>query len=260
MTIAEIATLVEKIGIGLTCVVVIIYVFISEYRVRKDVEAKKQVQKEKQEDQQFCVSMDKEKAQQEIYMNLIENITKQNQLMVEKIINEVTHHTLSPEENTTLSLIEDQINSCLRRVLEKCNASRVGLVRFHNGGRDMNKLSFLKMSMTNEVVRPGVKPLQPEFQNMFRSFLHYWCSELSDAGYCDINDVEEVREKDPTVYEFMTNRDAQAVYGISLNRATGCVIGFIVIEFNDKSDVNLTQVKDCLYDKKIKIETLMNLK
>ena len=206
MTITEIATLVEKIGIGLTCTVVLIYIFVSEYRRRKDIDTKKEDQKLKQEQTQNDYQLEKDKKLQEMYQSMFDMMTKQNQMMTEKIVKEVTSHTITPEENVALSLIEEQINTCLKRVLEKCNASRVGLVRFHNGGRDMNRLSFLKMSLTNEVIKTGLKPLQPEFQNMFRSFFHYWCGELNDSGHCYIDNVEDLIEKDPSMYEFLKSR------------------------------------------------------
>lgn len=260
MTIADVATLIEKFGVGLTCVVVILYIFVSEYRRRKDINDKKEAQSLEIEKKQNDYLINTETQQQNMYKSIIELISKQNQMMTEKIINEVTSHTITPEENIKLSLIEDQINSCLKRVLDKCNASRVALVRFHNGGRDMNKLSFLKMSMTNEVIQPGLKPLLPEFQNMFRSFLHYWWTELADTGKCYIYDTEDILEKDATMHEFLSNRGITAAFGVPIRAYNNGMIGYIIIEFMDNSNIDIAQVEHCLNDKKIKIETLMNIK
>lgn len=252
MSMTEIATLIEKIGFGLVCGAAVIYIFIDMYNRNKASHTKK-------EDQQLQQTNEQNKQYQDMYSEMFDMLKKQNTMMTEKIINEITRHTITPEENVALSLIEDQINSCLKRVLEKCNASRVGLVRFHNGGRDMNRLSFLKMSVTNEIIKPGLKPLQPEFQNMFRSFFHWWCSELNDSGHCFIKDIEEIREKDPSMYEFLKSRGINSEFGIPIQSESGCIVGYIFIEYIDKDDVKFEQVQHCLADKKIKIETLMNL-
>ena len=188
-----------------------------------------------------------------------EVITKELSDLAHSIVNGVTTHTLSSEENNSLSEIEGKMNECLKSVLVKSNASRVALVRFHNGGRDMNGLSFLKMSMTNEETALGVSPLMPEFQNMFRSFFSYWCEKLIKEGHCYIDDIETLKELDTTMYDYFRSRNVQAIYGIPITNNQNTVVGFIYIEFMDRTKVNKEQIKHCLHDKKIKIETLLNL-
>lgn len=202
----------------------------------------------------------------EMFKTVIEQNQKNQMLLQEQlqeltkhIINGVTTHTISAEENKTLSEKESQINYCLKRTQEKTNASRVALVRFHNGGRDMNGLSFLKMSMTNECPGPGFAGISPDFQNLFRSFFSYWCESLIREGKCYINDINEIREKDTTMYEYFLSRNIQAVYGIAIKNNEGSIIGFIVIEFVDRNMVDMAQVEHCLHDKKIKIETILTL-
>lgn len=202
----------------------------------------------------------------EMFKTVIEQNQKNQMLLQEQlqeltkhIINGVTTHTISAEENTALSEKETQINSCLKRTQQKTNASRVSLVRFHNGGRDMNGLSFLKMSMTNECPGSGFASIMPDFQNLFRSFFSYWCESLIKDGKCYIDDIELLKGKDTTMYEYFLSRNVQAIYGIAIKNSDGSIIGFISIEFVDKSRVDMEQVEHCLYDKKIKIETILTL-
>ncbi len=199
-------------------------------------------------------------------LNIILEQNKQNQELLQKqlselsssVINGVTKHTLADDENNSLSKIEADINDCLKRVLNKTESSRVCLVRFHNGGRDMNGLSFLKMSMTNESVRLGLSPLMPEFQNMFRSFFSYLCEKLIDEGHCYIDDISILKDVDTTMYEFLFSRDIQSIYSIPISNKNGTVIGFIYLECSNNTRVNRAQIEECLHDKKIRIETLLN--
>ena len=199
-------------------------------------------------------------------LNMILEQNRQNQELIQKqlsdlstsVINGITKHTIDDKENNSLSKIENDINDCLKRTLIKTNSARVCLIRFHNGGRDMNGLSFLKMSMTNETVKLGLSSLMPEFQNMFRSFFSYLCDRLIKEGHCYINDINILKDVDTTMYEFLFSRDVQSIYSMPISNKNGTVIGFIYIEFTNNSDVNFEQVEHCLHDKKIKIETLLN--
>ena len=199
-------------------------------------------------------------------LNIILEQNKQNQEMLQKqllelsssVINGVTKHTLEDDENNSLSKIEADINDCLKRVLNKTSSSRVCLVRFHNGGRDMNGLSFLKMSMTNESVKLGLSPLMPEFQNMFRSFFSYLCEKLISEGHCYVDDINILKDVDTTMYEFLFSRDIQSIYSIPISNKNNTVIGFIYVECSNNTEVNKAQIEDCLHDKKIRIETLLN--
>ena len=187
-------------------------------------------------------------------------IQEQNDMLVNQIIKGVTGHTLSSEENTVLTQVELQINDCLKRVQQKTNASRVSLVRYHNGNKGMDGLSFLKMSMTNECVKIGIQPIMQEFQNYFRSFLPYWIHQLDKTGKCYIDDIEDIKDIDTNSYEYLKTRGVQAKYGIAVKNSEGYSIGFICIEYLDKNDVNKEQIEKCLLDKQIKIGTLLNLK
>ena len=52
----------------------------------------------------------------------------------------------------------------------------------------------------------------------------------------------------------------KAKYGIAIkNTVTGSVIGYLCMDFSDKDDIDLEQIKHCLNDKKLKIEALLNL-
>ena len=52
----------------------------------------------------------------------------------------------------------------------------------------------------------------------------------------------------------------KAKYGMAIkNTSTGSVIGYLCMDFINKNDIDIEQVKHCLNDKKLKIEALLNL-
>ena len=98
------------------------------------------------------------------------------------------------------------------------------------------------MSIRNEVDALGIKPMRPEFQNIFRNTLAYWCNEILAKDYCYIDDVEEMKDIDAGMYDFMSSRGVHSKYGVSIVNRENLLIGFICIEYltEHKVDINNT--------------------
>lgn len=190
----------------------------------------------------------------------VRNLEEQNKMMLGQIIKKVdAGHMISDEEDNNISKIEKELEMYLTEILEKTNANRASLFRYHNGGKDYNGRSFLRMSMTNEVVKCGTALIQPQSQNIFRSMFYYLIRSLEDNGYDFIDDVEDIKNTDTGFYRYLRDFDIKAKYSVALYGFTGKIIGFISIDFANKEDTNIEKIKDCLENKKVKIETLLNL-
>ena len=184
--------------------------------------------------------------------------TQQDKLF-NKLLDGINNHTLSKEENEKISKIEVEIQNILKEALDETKSARVSFVRYHNGGRGLNKLSFLKMSMTNEVVKIGVQPFISEFQNQFRAMFSYWINEIDTKGYCDIENIEDMKLKDTSMYEFLKTRNIQAKFRIGIKNDENTTISFIYIEFLYKDNMNKEKLVKSLKKKKIKLETLLHV-
>lgn len=179
--------------------------------------------------------------------------------LVGDIIDGVNGHHLTPQESKSVAQIEKKINDTIQEILEQTNASRVCVVKYHNGQRDMTGMAFLKMSMTNEVVNRGVAPLMGDFKDLFRSYLAYWCHELEIKGKCVIKDTNEMQNVDINMYEYLKTRNIEAKYGLALTNLEGDIIGFICVEYLDKKDFDLKKIEVTLEKQGKKIETLITL-
>lgn len=179
--------------------------------------------------------------------------------LVEDIIDGVNGHHLTPQESKSVAQIEKKINDTIQEILEQTKASRVCVVKYHNGQRDMTGMAFLKMSMTNEVVNRGVAPLMGDFKDLFRSYLAYWCHELEIKGKCVIQDTNEMQNIDINMYEYLKTRNIEAKYGLALTNLEGDIIGFICVEYLDKKDFDLKKIEATLEKQGKKIETLITL-
>ena len=179
--------------------------------------------------------------------------------MIQDIIKGVSKKHLTPIESKNIGKIEKEINDIINQILLETGASRVCIVKYHNGNKDMTGKSFLKMSMTNEVVNLGVAPMMSDFRDLFRSLLAYWCHEIETKECCIISDVEDLKDIDITMYQYLTVRNIEAKYGIGLKDNDGNIIGFICIEYLNKSDFDLKKINNVMIKDFPKIETLVSL-
>lgn len=190
-----------------------------------------------------------------------EQLNQSNQL-VTAIINGITRHVPSPEENDKLMMVNREIDSALQMMINKTGASRASLVQYHNGGKGINKQSFLKMSMTNEKVNANTKPFASQFKDQFRSTLAYMVNEISDTGYCYISNLEEIKQKDVSMYEFMKSRGIKAKFGYGITSQAGSVIAFLCIEYenNNSNPIDVKVIDDCFKEHHRTFDSLLNLK
>lgn len=261
-----------EVGIlGLLAVLVIILIWRSFDRKGKDDDWKKNKIDEKDEDinsnsdfiaQQLAELTDLIKKQNETYQEfqqeMIERSHSMNEQLIEKIVDGVYYRVPSNTENHMLTKINNEIDMILQDILVETNASRVNLVQYHNGGKGINKQAFLKMSMTNERIQLNVKPFISEFKDQFRSVLGYFVNEIGKKGYCYINDVDEMIEKDIGMYEFMCNRGIESKFGYAIHDKDKCVIAFICVEFIDKKDANEQIINNSFKEHYREIERLLN--
>lgn len=191
--------------------------------------------------------------------SLVEQMQENNKILLNSVLNGINNHVPSPEENNKLTNVSREINNNLQQILLNTSASRASLVQYHNGGRGVNKQSFLKMSMTNEQVQLGVKPLITDFKDQFRNLLAYFVQQLEETGVCYIEDRDTLKHVDISTYEFLKDRGIQAKFGIALKDESGMVIGFLSVEYINKQNVDITIIDKVLKGQRRVFETLLSL-
>ena len=206
----------------------------------------------------------RQKERDEEYSTLTQNIIKQlkeqNNFMLQQIIQKVdAGHIITSEEDSDISKVEKELEIYLSEILKEINANRVSLFRYHNGGKDYNGRSFLRMSMTNEVVKGGTALIQPQSQNLFRSMFFGLIHSLEDNGYDYIDDIETIKDNDTGFYYYLKDLGIYAKYSVALYNNHGNIVGFLTVDFASVSDINIEKIIHCLQENKVKIETLLNL-
>ena len=135
----EVAKVYTELGIlGLVGVLFIVIMYQSFKRNnQKDDEKDKRIDKK---DDTYV--QDKHNLENK-FNEMIELIQQQNQeyqdqqaknteLLIQSVIQGVTNHVPSPEENDKLTKISEEIDKHLQQILLQTNASRANLVQYHN--------------------------------------------------------------------------------------------------------------------------------
>lgn len=256
---AELVKVYVEIGIlGLCGILTVMIAYLGFKRAKEDNKNKdKKLEKNQDKlDDRFDTML---KMIQEQNLAFQEQQLKNNEILINNIVQGVTNHVPSSEENSKLTRITEEIDKTLQQMLIYTNADRVDLVQYHNGGKGVNRQSFLKMSMTNEQVKVGVKPFMSEFKDQFRSVIAYITRSLNETGYCYIDDAEEMKSVDAGTYEFLLNRGIEAKYCMAIHNNDGNVIGFVCIEYVEKENAKPDLVDKVFKEKQKVLETLLNL-
>lgn len=258
---AELAKIYVEIGIlGLCGILTVMIAYLGFKRSKEDNKNKDKRLENNQDklDDRFDAMLKMIQEQNHAFQ---EQQLKNNEMLINNIVQGVTNHVPSSEENTKLTRITEEIDKTLQQMLIYTNADRVDLVQYHNGGKGVNKQSFLKMSMTNEQVKVGVKPFMSEFKDQFRSVISYITKMLNEKGYCYIENAEQVKEVDPGTYEFLVNRGIESKFCMAIHdtQEENSVIAFVCVEYIKKENARPDLVDKVFKEKQKVLETLLNL-
>ena len=257
MEFAEVIKAYAEVGVLGLCAVLMVILFYKSYtrqNKNEDDNKKKVDEKDNLIENQLLTLMNNTLEQQQ---KMFDNQLEQNKVMMENFVKEITNHTPSKEENEKQLKISREVDFILQDMLDECKASRVSLVQYHNGGHGLNKHSFLKMSMTNERMQVGIKPLMLEFRDQFRSVLSYFVHEIDTNDFCMIEDVETIKDIDVGTYEFLKGRNVQAKFGMGIKDHQGMTLGFVCIEYRFKEQANIEAVKNAFKTKQKALEVLL---
>ena len=212
----------------------------------------------------FLFQNNKDRKDQEEKNNKIFNaILEQYESVFSRIIENQSSgmHVLTEKEERRALEIDRAIDDYLKQMVINTKATRAFVVRYHNGGRDMASVPFLKCSITNEMTNAGVKPIMSEFQNQFRSIMAGVCEEIDRKGYSYITPNEKSELIDPATVELMKDRGIKNMYCRALRNQNDYIIGFIAVTFmvDNKEIPNESIIHECLIDKSKKVSALLCL-
>lgn len=243
MEILEMLRMIYDSGVTLVITAIFLTIYLKNEKARSK-------RAEEAEDRRITQELNREKM-------LIELLFNQDEKLSTVIHN--TRKTHTPEEDELLEKINYCINEVLTKLRESTAANRAIFMRYHNGSYDLNNVSTIKMSVTNESVSVGVEPHLQDLKDLPRSFFTWWCNEIRTKETVFIEDIEDIREADYSFYAFLKNRNVYGLYGQAVKNIKEQTIGFVLLEYTQPAHISIERIAECLDDKAKKISTLIGV-
>lgn len=90
-------------------------------------------------------------------------------------------------------------------------------------------------------------------------YFGYVVHTLDSEYECYIDNVDSLMNIDPSVYEFLLYRGVQAYYTIAIKDSQNQIIGFIALEYYDKTKADRDKIDKILKEEIKVFETLLAL-
>ena len=120
-------------------------------------------------------------------------------------------------------------------------ADRILLFEFHNGQHYSNYRSALKMSVSHEVHRADLSDIRDKCTGLPIAVMPHFVSAITTEGRVCCCDLEEIKGKMGSSYEFKKSLGIQSFYDVAIRDKQGNVIGFVAVQWEHVMPDNIEE-------------------
>lgn len=142
-----------------------------------------------------------------------------------KLLDDASNHSKMAAKRKNVSI---QIQKILSELIEDTNGDRALLFEFSNGISNLAGLPFLFINATSESLRSGTSSVAHLYQRINVSLFADFITELEEKGYFYIEDIEEIKNVYPFIYNFVKPNGTKSmlfyvIYGVD------DALGFVIL-------------------------------
>lgn len=130
------------------------------------------------------------------------------------------------------SEISKEIIDTMDYYKEILNADRILLFEFHNGQHYSSYRSALKMSVSHEVYKASLSSVREKCSGLPIAVMPHFVAAITNEGSAFCNDIEEIKGRMGSSYEFKKSLGIQSFYDVAIKDAEGNIIGFVAVQWN----------------------------
>jgi len=184
--------------------------------------------------------------------------TRMNE-MVDQLINKDNHNAKEHTDNLeNFAPISYKVQQLTYYLLNELEADRISIFEYHNGGKTITGVDFQKCSNTYEAVELGIEPKYKDYQNIPISTNFLWSKLLVDKKSISICDIEDLKDKDYTIFTNLKSQQIQSYYSRLILDYDNKPLGFIVITYYNNKIVLTDEQLKIINDTTISIGGLIN--
>jgi hypothetical protein len=125
-------------------------------------------------------------------------------------VNKITNKT--PRNITQQALAIGPVYENLKKLNDKFNADRTGIILIHNGVHSENRLDLLKFSITDEALSGRAPSVISSFQDIPLSLYGNWISDIFSKKRISIEDIKEIENTMNGVYSSLRSNNVKSVF------------------------------------------------
>lgn len=132
---------------------------------------------------------------------------------------------------------------------EILNADRIHLYEFHNGEHYSDWRSAYKFSCSYEVIKAGTQSMRNKCTGLPISVMPKFIHKITTDGLFDCQNIENIKDTMISTYEFKNSIGIKSFYDVAIHNKVGNVIGFIAIQWDKgtKVNVNTDEIKKLVW-------------
>lgn len=142
-----------------------------------------------------------------------------------------------PKQNS----IDLEITNKMDYAKEILNADRIHLYEFHNGEHYSDWRSAYKFSCSYEVVKAGTQSMRSKCTGLPISIMPRFIHKITTEGKFICDNIENIKNDMVSTYEFKKNIGIKSFYDVAIRNKLGNVIGFIAIQWDKNTKVNIDE-------------------
>jgi len=146
------------------------------------------------------------------------------------------------------------INRLLEDLKDATKADRAYLYKYHNGGKSIDGLDYIRCSNTNEVVKPGIKPSINISQGLPVGIFCSWNRHFLNHTMLNYN------EGDSEYATYCVDRGTKSTFALGIYDLNELLMGFIGVDYYEHIDYDTFKSLGChkkLYSTADKLSIMM---
>lgn len=199
---------------------------------------------EKQTDTNEHLQKDLHKDISDIQKSINDNMKDVQLKIIDTMQSTITHHydtekALHKESQEHRQSISENVSDKLWDMMKTYNAQRAIIIEMHNGGVNLDGLSFVRYDITNEKVEKGINPINGLVQNLPAVNLVQVCHDVNKAKHhvviYDREGMEDLYNRGATVlYNDLTVKlDVAHIIYSGIYDDNNSLYGLVVLEYEN---------------------------
>lgn len=155
------------------------------------------------------------------------------------------------------TVVDSKINQIINEEMIRSGANVVVILQYHNGGKNVNGVDFIKMSCTHESVY-GVPSMMITYKDLPTSIVAPFSTAIENHGLVWFNDIREMMGTAPVAYSLLSPIGIKTLAGHGIYNVNNLPVGIVLFGWKKKTE-RVKQIEDFIDVVRHKVAGMLEL-